>query len=293
VRTPLACAVAVAVVWYLVFVPMRAEIEALQTRVANAEAEIRSANAAVLTLPVLAREVRKLESQFESLHATVTTSLDVNSVVADLQSAAADSHLRITALKPRNDSAQPKGMGQTVELGVEGTFHGIGRFLARLAASARVMTSSDVSVRARTSGRAGDGNVVGSILVLAFGFSADRSAPDALAAYDEGGRRDPFASLLAPETSQPAVTAANRGPGLAGTPVSDVVVRGVTRDGNRMSAILETSGRQSFVVRALDRLGDSIVRDINPSGVFFVQRDGRGGEVQVHKPIRPSTVGRP
>ena len=41
-----------------------------------------------------------------------------------------------------------------------------------------------------------------------------------------------------------------------------------------MFAILETSSRQSFVVRPLDRLADAIVHDIDASGVLFVQRNG-------------------
>jgi Tfp pilus assembly protein PilO len=278
--------------WYVVFMPMRAEVVALQVRLANTASEIQRGSAAAMVLPALEREVRKLESELEAIQSVVTTPPDQNSVIADLQSAAADSHLRITALKPRQEPAPGNDRGQSVELGIEGTFHDVGRFLGRLASPPRVRVSSDVNVRARTSGRGG-GNVTATIVVVAFDLSSDASGTDELLAYDDGGRRDPFASLIAPEVSPRALAASNRGRGLAATPVADVVVRGVTRDGNRMLAILETSGRQSFIVRPLDRLADSVVHDINPSGVLFVQRDGRGGPVQVHKPIRPSSVERP
>jgi hypothetical protein len=60
-----------------------------------------------------------------------------------------------------------------------------------------------------------------------------------------------------------------------------------------MFAILETAGRQSFVVRLLDRVGDSIVHRIESSGVLFVQRDAQGASVQIHKPLRPSNVEHP
>ena len=129
--------------------------------------------------------------------------MDGSSVVAELLSVAIDSHLRITALKPPNGSSRRDGRGQPVELGIEGTFHDVGRFLGRLASSPRVMTSSAVSVSAPPIGRSG-GIVAGSIVVVAFDLASAASPTDELRAYDDGGRRDPFASLAAPEPAAAA-----------------------------------------------------------------------------------------
>jgi len=292
-KTPLVGIVAMAAAWYLGFVPMRSEIETLRARVSNVDAEIQQARTAAVALPALEREVRKLEIALEALQPDDRAPLNASAVIADLQSAAAESHLRISALKPRNESAPREGGGQPVELGIDGSFHDVGRFLGRIASSPRMMTSRDIVVRTLTSGRGGGANVTGSLVVVAFDLLPESSATDKPLEYDDGGRRDPFASVLEPTRLPPALAVGTRGGGLAATPLSEVVVRGVARDGGRTFAILETSGRQSFVVRARDRLADSTVHDIDPSGVLFVQRDGRGALVQVHKPLRRSNVEHP
>ena len=289
-KTPLVGMVAVAAAWYLGFAPMRAEIETLRARVSNVDAEIQRARAAAAALPALEREVRRLESALAALQPDDRAPLSASAVITDLQSAAAESHLRITALKPRNESAQREGGGQPVELGIDGSFHDVGRFLGRLASSPRLMTSRDIVVRTLMSGRGGGANVTGSLVVVAFDLLPELPATDKPLEYDDGGRRDPFVGVLEPTRLPPAVAVGRRGGGLAATPLSEVVVRGVTRDGSRMFAILETYGRQSFVVRARDRLADSTVHDIDPSGVLFVQRNGPGAPIQVHKPLRRSNV---
>jgi Tfp pilus assembly protein PilO len=292
-KTPLLCLVALAAAWYFGVAPMRAEIATLRARVSNVDAEIQRSRAAAVALPALEREVRKLESALKVLRPDDRAPLNASAVIADLQSAAAESHLRITALKPRNESNKREGGGQPVELGIDGSFHDVGHFLGRLASLPRMMTSRDIVIRTLMSGRGGGGNVTGSLVVVAFDLLPELSATDEPLEYDDGGRRDPFASALEATRLLPALAVGRRGGGLAATPLSEVVVRGVTRDGDRMFAILETSGRQSFVVRARDRLADSTVHDIDPSGVLFVQRDGRGAPVPVHKPLRRSNVEHP
>ncbi len=177
-KTPLVGMVAIAAAWYLGFVPMRTEIETLRARVSNADAEIQRARAAAAALPALEREVRKLESALEALQPDDRAPLNASAVIADLQSAAAESHLRITALKPRNESAQREGGGQPVELGIDGSFHDVGRFLGRLASSPRMMTSRDIVVRTLMSGRGGGANVTGSLVVVAFDLLPELPATD-------------------------------------------------------------------------------------------------------------------
>ena len=63
VKIPLACALVAAAVWYVALVPMRDEVEALQTRAAHAQSEIQRVNADAAALPALEREVGKLETR--------------------------------------------------------------------------------------------------------------------------------------------------------------------------------------------------------------------------------------
>lgn len=102
--------------------------------------------------------------------------------------------------------------------------------------------------------------------------------------YDDGGRRDPFMSLVVakrvagPSDGRPRA-------GLAGLQLADVLVKGVVRNGDVMLAILETPGKQSFVARVKDKLADAAVRSIDRDGVVFEQM-GSGSGTPVRKPLR-------
>jgi hypothetical protein len=105
--------------------------------------------------------------------------------------------------------------------------------------------------------------------------------------YEDGGRRDPFASLVHPKRTA-AATADGVRPraGLASVALADVVVKGVVKSGNTMLAILESPGRQSFVTRVKDRLLDATVLTIDRDGVVFSDRSS-GVPADVRKPLRP------
>jgi Tfp pilus assembly protein PilP len=108
--------------------------------------------------------------------------------------------------------------------------------------------------------------------------------------YDDGGRRDPFASLIAPRrTAAGAVAAPDGRPrrGLSALSLADVAVRGVVRSGSVMMAILEGPNKQSFVARASDQLLDASIASIDAGGVVFNELSELGGSPnQVRKALR-------
>ena len=110
-----------------------------------------------------------------------------------------------------------------------------------------------------------------------------------LTGYDDGGRRDPFGSLVLPKRTATAATADGLRPrsGLATLSLSDVIVKGIVRNGTTMLAILESPGKQSFVTRVKDRLLDATVMNIDRDGVVFSDRSG-GTATDVRKPLRPT-----
>lgn len=101
--------------------------------------------------------------------------------------------------------------------------------------------------------------------------------------YDEGGRRDPFASLVVPRrtTAGAATTDGRPRRGLAAVSLADVAVRGVVRSGTVMMAILEGPNKQSFVARASDQLLDASIASIDPAGVVFAEMSG-GSATSTH-----------
>jgi hypothetical protein len=107
--------------------------------------------------------------------------------------------------------------------------------------------------------------------------------------YEDGGRRDPFASLILPKrsTERSQADAARGRPGLGGIALADVVVRGIVRNGPVMLAILEGPNKQSFVARPKDQLLDASVLTIDAAGVAFGELDGAGQVVgQLRKALR-------
>jgi Tfp pilus assembly protein PilP len=112
--------------------------------------------------------------------------------------------------------------------------------------------------------------------------------------YEDGGRRDPFSSLVVTRR----VSAASRGAvagqrvPLADVALADVEVRGIVRSGATMLAILEGPNKQSFVTRVKDRLVDASVVSIDANGVVFNEQvDGNGTTSQVRKSLRPAGEG--
>lgn len=147
--------------------------------------------------------------------------------------------------------------------------------------------------------------VVGVVLLLVPGASANAQQPLKIGSrvgvverpggYDDGGRRDPFASLIAerPAAVESAEAVLTRAKGLAGVAVVDVAVKGIITSGQTLLAIIAGPDGAMYLARPNDRLHDGVVRRIDRDGVVFTARvpDGTGKIVsrEVRKGIRPST----
>ena len=108
---------------------------------------------------------------------------------------------------------------------------------------------------------------------------------DLPSSYDDGGRRDPFATLVQPKRAVAPGTGGRVRPGLANMVLADVVVRGIIRSGAAMFAILETPGKRSYVARVNDKLADATVQSIDATGVVFLETDGAGPATKVRKDL--------
>jgi hypothetical protein len=107
--------------------------------------------------------------------------------------------------------------------------------------------------------------------------------------YEDGNRRDPFSSLIAPRSNAPtAAPSTRRINGLPGLALADVTVRGVVKHGPTTLAILEGPSGQSFVARLKDQLRDASVESIDQAGVVFAEQVGAGQRISVRKTIRPA-----
>lgn len=96
------------------------------------------------------------------------------------------------------------------------------------------------------------------------------SRPEDRAAYEPGGRRDPFVSLAA--RGDAAVPRSGRAAGVAGLLISELSIRGVLRAHDRVMAIVQGPDQKTFTVHAGDALLDGTVKAVSPDAVIFLQR---------------------
>jgi Tfp pilus assembly protein PilP len=92
--------------------------------------------------------------------------------------------------------------------------------------------------------------------------------------YQDGGRRDPFISLMTPKKSAVPAGATSSRPraGLAGLTLADVAVKGIVHSGPAVLAVLEGPEGRSFIAHSKDRLQDAVVKSIDADGVVFVEQ---------------------
>ena len=144
--------------------------------------------------------------------------------------------------------------------------------------------------------------MLGCVCVWAMAASAVAQEPLALGTlvgnvpisnYDNGGRRDPFVSLMTPGKAVVAESGRGR-TGLASMSLADVSVKGMLRAGGDALAVLEGPDGRSFVVRSRDKLQDAIVKSIDRDGVVFVEQEDAGGAIRardIRKPLKPMAEG--
>jgi len=98
--------------------------------------------------------------------------------------------------------------------------------------------------------------------------------PAAAAGYDDGGRRDPFTSLVVKRVGVPAPGAGGSrgGTSLVTLGVGEIRCTGVLKSGQRYhSAIVQGPNNLSYVVKPQDRLLDGVVKSIDALGVVMIQ----------------------
>ncbi len=114
--------------------------------------------------------------------------------------------------------------------------------------------------------------------------------------YDDGGRRDPFVSLIREQVavvSNTGQAVQARAKGLAGVAINDVAIKGIITSGQKWLAIIAGPDGKMYLAHTDDKLHDGTVRRIDRDSVVFLARvqDGTGKMIsrEVRKGIRPST----
>lgn len=94
--------------------------------------------------------------------------------------------------------------------------------------------------------------------------------------YEDGGRRDPFSALVAPKKASGSALTSRPRVGIASLVLADIAIRGLVKVGDTWQATLEGANKQSYVVRAKDKLFDATVQSVDEQGVWFLEEVGAG-----------------
>jgi len=87
-------------------------------------------------------------------------------------------------------------------------------------------------------------------------------------AYDPGGRRDPFLTLLGPATQSRTGVKIDSASAIA---VNELSVRGVLESRGKLVAMVKGPDNKTYIVHQGDRLLDGAIKSITPQGLVIEQ----------------------
>jgi type IV pilus assembly protein PilO len=183
------CALTVAGAWQVLIGPARADLETQRQRMTKVESEVARVQAITNKLPQYQREVRALEVALRETMAVIPDDRDPQDVLRNLHELASESTLDLATFTPKPVVAKTQYSEWPLQLGIEGTYHDLGRFFARVAAMARLMSVSDMTIKTLSRPN-GKGTIAVSCLATTFVFKKDMelAAPTA-ATPTPGGRQ--------------------------------------------------------------------------------------------------------
>ena len=134
--------------------------------------------------------------------------------------------------------------------------------------------------------------VVASLLVVSAYAAAQKAEPSSQAApplaapvpggpppptpppnfqYEAEGRRDPFLSLFNRGTDAKGQQMVRRAEGVAGLMTGELVVRGIIQTRGAWVAMVNGPDGKVYSVRAGDRIGDGVIRNVTAQAVVILQ----------------------
>jgi type IV pilus assembly protein PilO len=297
------CLTLAAAAFQLLLSPARAHLAGRQARRTELAGELTRARATAARLPAAEQELRALERSLREATAILPDEKDPQDVLRHLHALASESALDLSRFTPKAIVNEDQYSEWPIELGLDGGYHDLGRFFARVATMSRLMSVTDLQIR--THAKPGSGTTISASCAattfvferLPIGTPVGGGEPilvEERSGYEPDDRRDPFVSLITPQrAAAPAALAPPRA-GLAGLALADVSVKGIVQNGSVTLAVLEGPGGKSFVARSRDRLQDAIVKHIDIDGVLFAQQVvdavGEPGTRDVRKSLRQTTV---
>ena len=168
--------------WQILLAPETADLVSRQMRLADVRADVVKAAAVAQQLPRVTREVASLERALEQTTAVLPDEKDAQDVLRQLHRLASDAALNLSSFTPKPVVAKAQYAEWPIELGLEGSYHDLGRFFDRIAGLPLLISVSDLHLKA-ASQPGGRGSLTVSCVATTYVFSR------AAAAGATGGKR--------------------------------------------------------------------------------------------------------
>ena len=171
------CVLAFGGAWQVLLGPAHAAIAEVEAKLAQLEAEVHSAQLVAMKLPAAQREVRDLEESLREIAAIIPDEKDPQDVLRNLHELASDTLLDIASFKPKPILAKAYYTEWPIELGLEGTYHDLGRFFDQIATMPRLISVGDLQIKTKTRPN-GRGSIAVSCVATTYVFRKDEMSGD-------------------------------------------------------------------------------------------------------------------
>ena len=176
--------------WQVLIGPERTELATRRARLAGIQSDVARASATARRLPALEREIAGLESSLVATTAVLPDQKDAQDVLRQLHELASESSLELASFTPKAVTDKPQYSEWPIELGIDGSYHDLGRFFDRVANLSLLVSVSNLHLKARPQS-GGAAGVIATCTATTYVFrrEGDVAPATAPAATTKGGTR--------------------------------------------------------------------------------------------------------
>ena len=158
--------------WQVLIGPQRDDLTARRAKLTTLETDLTKARAVAARLPQAQKDVKALAVALVETQAVIPDEKDPQDVLRNLHELASESLLDIATFKPKPVATKAQYTEWPIELGIEGSYHDLGRFFDRIASMPRLMSVADLQIKTKSK-PTGRGTVAVSCVATTFVFKKD------------------------------------------------------------------------------------------------------------------------
>jgi type IV pilus assembly protein PilO len=146
----LLCGLTLVGAWQVLIGPETAQLSSERARLASLKGDVARASATAAKLPELQRQVKAYEVQLDQTTAVLPDEKDPEDVLRNLHEVATDSQIALATFIPKAIVSKAQYSEWPISITLDGTYHDLGRFFARIASMSRLMSIVDLNVKTQT-----------------------------------------------------------------------------------------------------------------------------------------------